>query len=231
MLIHNEHGTRALIYTRVSDEKQVKEGSLSTQEYQVREHCDTYGIEVAHHIRAEGESGWQGDFIHFQEARAFMSAGGADVWIVRDLDRGARNLIMTLELLEQSKEEGWGLVALNIKPKILDPDDIGDWIMVVVMGMQAELYSRNQSAKVKAGMKREAANGTKFGNPKRISDETTDQIVKWSRRGKTTSEICRKLNMTGTPTARGASEWTWQTVDGVLKRHARDNPTRQRRGA
>ena len=70
---------RAVLYLRVSDQRQVDNYSLETQEKACREHCQRNGWKVAAVFREEGESAKTTDRPQLREMlRGYTAQGGTD---------------------------------------------------------------------------------------------------------------------------------------------------------
>ena len=84
---------RAIIYTRVSSNDQVKGTSLEDQETKCRQYCAEKGMEVLKVFREEGESAKTSDRTELLSALEFCrkQKGKVDVFIVVKVDRFARN--------------------------------------------------------------------------------------------------------------------------------------------
>ena len=90
----NHSGARAVIYIRVSTDRQVSEGaSLETQERQCRSMCDQNGWQVVRLFREEGESAKTADRPQLQELLSFCrtSRPRPDYVLIHHVDRWARN--------------------------------------------------------------------------------------------------------------------------------------------
>src|SRR5437868_11505399 len=88
---------KAIIYCRVSSDRQVKEGhGLDGQEIRCRKYADGRGYEVAAVFRDEGISGGVIDRDGMQRMLAFLDAEGRKggyVVVIDDIKRLARDLI------------------------------------------------------------------------------------------------------------------------------------------
>ena len=84
---------KAVIYTRVSSNEQVKGTSLEDQEKKCREYCEVKGIEMLKVFREEGESAKTSDRTEFLRALEFCRIHKKDVtaFVVVKVDRFARN--------------------------------------------------------------------------------------------------------------------------------------------
>src|SRR6266545_1016124 len=85
---------KAIIYCRVSSDRQVREGhGLDGQELRCRKYAEYHGYEVAAVFRDEGVSGGVIDREGMQEMLNFLSARGEEyVVVIDDIKRLARDL-------------------------------------------------------------------------------------------------------------------------------------------
>src|SRR5258708_5722113 len=110
-----EKKLRAIIYCRVSTDKQEQDGaSLDYQEEKCRQYADLHGIEVVL-ILKETKSG----FIHysFRErlslARQYLRDGLADILIVWDLRRLSRNFVHSAMIFEEAEQAGGSIISVS----------------------------------------------------------------------------------------------------------------------
>ena len=84
---------KAIIYTRVSSDEQVKGTSLNDQEARCRRYCSDQGIEVLQVFREEGASAKTIERRMLLEAMEYCrkSRGKVDAFVVWKVDRFARN--------------------------------------------------------------------------------------------------------------------------------------------
>ena len=82
---------KAVLYLRVSDQRQVENYSLETQEKACREYCQRNGWKVAAVFREEGESAKTTDRPQLREMLQWCRPGRADVVLVFRFSRAARN--------------------------------------------------------------------------------------------------------------------------------------------
>ncbi|MCP4200934.1 MAG: recombinase family protein [bacterium] len=91
---------RALIYTRVSSEQQVKNFSLDTQMKRCRHYCETRGIAVAGTFVEEGESARTTERTELKKLLAYCreKKGRIDFVVVYAINRFARDAQQHLAL-------------------------------------------------------------------------------------------------------------------------------------
>jgi site-specific DNA recombinase len=82
----------AILYIRVSDEKQIDNTSLDEQERRGRQYCENHGITLLQIFREEAQTAKLLERPKLQEALKFCSAHKVDCFIVYKLDRLSRNV-------------------------------------------------------------------------------------------------------------------------------------------
>lgn len=105
----NGHNTmpKAVIYTRVSSEKQVREGhGLDGQESRCRGYASERGYEVVAVFRDEGVSGGTIDRDGMRQMIDFLGRGGDNVVLIDDLKRLARDLVGHFTLRQAIRSTG-----------------------------------------------------------------------------------------------------------------------------
>ena len=108
--------TKALIYCRVSTEKQVTEGSgLDSQEHRCREYAESLGLEVVNVFRDEGISGGLFDRPAMKSLIKYLDNNWQNKYLVifDDLKRFARDLEVHIKLKAELKSREAKLRCLN----------------------------------------------------------------------------------------------------------------------
>lgn len=142
---------RAAIYIRVSTDDQVEGYSLDAQERAGRAWATAHGWAVTRVYRDEGRSARTDDVSRrpaFAEMLTDAEAGRFDALIVHKLDRFARNLRLTLELLERLERANVGFVSISESMDFSTP--IGRVILATLAAF-AQYYSDNLSTETKKG--------------------------------------------------------------------------------
>ena len=111
----SEAKPRAVIYIRVSSEKQVDGFSLSAQEKILKKYAADMKMSVVQLFREEGKSAYYTDTRpEFQKMFDFVKAGNADVIITHKFDRFSRmKEADAYQLLEDLKEHDIRLIAVE----------------------------------------------------------------------------------------------------------------------
>ena len=110
--------TKAVIYCRVSSEKQVREGGgLDSQEHRCREYARSLGLKVEQVFKDEGISGGLFDRPAIMSLLKFLDDNWQDKYCVifDDLKRFARDVEVHIKLKSELKAREAGLRCLNYK--------------------------------------------------------------------------------------------------------------------
>lgn len=141
---------KAIIYTRVSSDEQVKGTSLDDQERQCREHCKRNGIEVVALFREEGASAKSVNRREFLKAIEYcrVNRNQIDVFVVFALNRFARNMEDHILVSKTLSEYGTKLVSVS--------ENIGDKpaekFMERMLAAMAEMDNENRKERCSGGM-------------------------------------------------------------------------------
>lgn len=168
---------RAIGYLRVSDPKQSGErhSSLETQEASYYNYCrQNHLIPVA--TFTDVVSGRRDDRKEYQRMLEFVRQGGADVIVVKYLDRFGRN---PKEIMRRY----WELQDLGVEVVTTDEDIREELILLLKAGM-AGAESKRNSERVRANMSAAISKGVHVGRPpyglRRVKDIQGETItVRW----------------------------------------------------
>jgi DNA invertase Pin-like site-specific DNA recombinase len=92
--------------------------------------------------------------------------------------------------------------------------------MAQVIAVFAELERRLIGERTKAALAAKRAQGVRLGRPAVLDPTIVERIVSEHRTGRGWSEIARRLNADGTPTAQGGAKWHPSTVRYVVMSQA-----------
>jgi DNA invertase Pin-like site-specific DNA recombinase len=205
----------AVGYCRVSTADQVESGAgLEHQRQRIAQEANHRGWTLLETYVDGGLSG--GSMVGrdgLAQALADVSQRRADVLIVEKLDRLSRSLLDFANLMEQSRREGWSLVALDLG---LDTSTAQGEMMAAVLATFAQFERRLISQRTIAGMAVKKAQGVKMGRPQTLQDDVYARIVELQRAGLNYQKIADHLNDAGVPTSRGGS-WHAGTIFKILK--------------
>ena len=239
-----QSGLRARLYSRVSSEEQVDGYSLDAQLRAAEGFCQARGWTLEREYREEGKSAWTDDVAarpDFTSMLADAEAGLFSILIVHRLDRLARNVRVTLEVLQRLDAAGVSFVSINENMDFTTP--IGK-VVLTTLAAFAEYYSANLSAETRKGKAERKAqdlyNGVlPFGVTKAEDGiPVLDSTPRWrtpdgtslvpangvrlafelAADGKTHREIARALNLAGYRTTgnRGENAFTRDSVRVIL---------------
>ena len=152
---------RALIYLRVSTERQARRGgsaegfSIPAQRSACHRKAEALGAEVVDEYTDAGESARSADRDGLQAMLSRLQLGDVDYVIVHKLDRLARNRRDDVEIAFQIKQSGAQLISCT---ENIDETPSGVLLHSIMAGI-AEFYSKNLGAEVKKGLHQKARNG------------------------------------------------------------------------
>ena len=210
--------TRCVSYLRVSTDEQTVSGlGLEAQEDAIRRGAQLRGYSVvatfsdlatSGSVPPEGRPGLTG-------ALAAVQAGAGTLMVAK-LDRLSRSLLDFAGLMERSRREGWGLVALDLGVDTATPQ--GE-MMANVMATFAQFERRliGQRTRDALAIKRaQAAQGHRLGRPLELPEVTRRRVVQLRAAGLSMDAVAHALTTEGVPTARGG-RWARGTVLAVLR--------------
>lgn len=209
------NGPTAVVYCRVSTDRQAKSGlGLEAQEAAGR--------------RIAAEKGWQAEVVvdagvsgrvapddrpALGPALQGLKAGRFCALITSTIDRLSRKTRHSLDLAERSQDEGWELVVGGI-PDIRTPTG---YFHSTVMAAVAQLERQTMGQRISDALQAKKARGQRLGCPVQTPDRIRAYIERLHRQGESASAIARRLNEAGVPTVRGGRKWWPSTVKGVLR--------------
>jgi DNA invertase Pin-like site-specific DNA recombinase len=209
----------SILYGRVSTDEQVKEGhSIETQGEDLAAFAQLKRHSRTLHLSDEGASARTTNRPKLQFALSLLAAGEYDVLVVTHLDRLSRSLRDVIDIIEQSKREGWSIVFLDIDGQQVDTGSAFGMFMIHVLAAVAQLKSDDTSERTKIGLAKAKANGKVLGPQERVDKFTIKLILQLWRKGNNLSEIARELDARGVATPRHKPQWCHETIRGVLMR-------------
>src|ERR1039457_3669974 len=149
---------RAVGYVRVSDPHQSGErhSSLETQEASYLKYCTLHGYSPVTTF-IDIVSGRRDDRKEYQRMVEFVMQGGADVVVVKFLDRFGRNPREILRRYWELQEHGVSVVAAD--------ENIQEELMLLLKAGMAGAESRRNSERVRANMGSAIKKGVHVGRP------------------------------------------------------------------
>jgi len=207
-------GERVIGYVRVSTEDQGLDGAGSeAQRRAIRDECDRRGWQLVR-IEEDCKSGkTTANRPGLEAALDACRAGEVSGVIVSKLDRLSRSLPDFARLLEEAKDRGYNVVALDLGVDLSTP--AGEFL-ANVMASAAQWERRIIGQRVKDALAEKRAQGVRLGRPDSIDAKLAARIRMQRRRGWTLQRICDGLNRDGVPTARGGTEWRPTSLRAVL---------------
>src|SRR5918994_7246857 len=115
MINRSGHGpNRAILYSRVSTDEQVRSGySLAQQLQALRDYAAQEGYEVLEEVQDAGQSGASLERPGMDRVRDLVASGGVSVVLAQDRDRFAREPAYHYLLRREFEEHGTQIRALN----------------------------------------------------------------------------------------------------------------------
>src|SRR3989454_2258717 len=189
-------------YVRVSTDEQAVSGlSLEAQEAEIRAWAGARGYRV---VATYSDLGISGSVA--PEARAGLTAAltavraGAGTLMVAKLDRLSRSLLDFAGLMESSRREGWGLVALDLGVDTATPQ--GE-MMANVMATFAQFERRLIGQRTRDALAVKRAQGQRLGRPLELPEASRRRVVELRAAGLTKAAGAEGPTPRGGPTARG----------------------------
>ena len=144
------------MYVRVSTDEQVEHGySLDAQERACRDYATSRGWTVQR-FADEAISGCRSNRPGLLALRAAITAGQVKGIIVHKLDRLARDLHLSTDIIKQCQKHDAIFISISEQ---LDFSTPMGWAMFQIAGVFNELYSRNLSFETKKGRREKARQG------------------------------------------------------------------------
>ncbi len=144
-----------IVYVRVSDERQVENLSLGTQEKACREWCERNGVEILRVFREEGASAKSTDRPVFRAAIEFALTAKPDFFVVYNVSRFARNRVDYVTTSAALKRAG---TTIRSATEPIADDALGQLVEDVLASIAA-FDNRAKSERTRAGMKAKISAG------------------------------------------------------------------------
>jgi len=230
---------RAVIYCRVSSEKQDVDLSISAQLKALREYALRNGYEIVREFVDEGETGRTSQRPAFREmiAMAKHRPKPFDIILVWKYSRFARNRHDSIAFKTMLRQRGIQVVSIT---EPVEDTPIG-WLIEGIIESLDEFYSANLGEEVRRGMRESASRGfyvsprapygyrkikVRDGSKERFSLQPDPQEAEVVRRifamaleGKGLMEIAKELNHEGIASPRGRG-WCKTSLHLILNNEA-----------
>jgi DNA invertase Pin-like site-specific DNA recombinase len=204
-------------YVRVSTDEQADSGlGIDAQRAAIEAECARKGWEL---IAIHEDAGYSAKNLRrpaMMTALDALSAGEAGALVVAKLDRATRSTIDAASLLARAEREGWAFVALDLGVDTTTPT--GE-LVASIMAATAQWERRAIGARTREALAAKAAQGVRLGRPTVVPKRVTSRILAARRGGAGWSEIARRLNEAGVPTAHGGARWHPSTVRAIALAH------------
>jgi DNA invertase Pin-like site-specific DNA recombinase len=128
-----------------------------------------------------------------------VEGGEAAALLVAKLDRLSRSLLDFAGLMERSRRNGWGIVALDLG---VDTSTPAGEMMATVLATFAQFERRLIGQRTKDALAVKRAQGVRLGRPREVPVEVVERIRELHRAGYRVAQIARILNAEGMPTPR-----------------------------
>ena len=187
-------------YIRVSTQEQAKDGySLYAQRERIENYCKVYDYELIE-LKEESQSAKDSKRPQLQDALNRILNGEADGLLVCKLDRFARNLKDTVNIIDKLHQKQKYLISID---ESIDTRNSISTLLVGMLGSFAQFENDRRAERIQAGIneKRKLTGLQKIGgktsklNPKPITLEETEQWFSLYKQGvgvrKIAAEFCR----------------------------------------
>lgn len=203
---------RAIGYVRVSTREQAENGgSLDAQRATLEHEASRRGW----HLRIIEDAGASGKDLKrpgLALALRLLEVGNADVLVAAKLDRLSRSVLDFANLVERSRRQGWGLVALDVGADTSTPQ--GE-MLVNVMVAFAQYERRLIGQRTRDGLAVKKAQGVRLGRPPALPAWVRSRIMRERADGLSFRRIADRLNADGVPTGHGGRAWHASTVRAI----------------
>jgi DNA invertase Pin-like site-specific DNA recombinase len=198
-------------YLRVSTQEQGASGlGLLAQREAIQSEADRRGWDEVEWFEEVTGNGRPGPARH----RAIGQLGKTDVLVVAKLDRLSRSLADFVVLMEEARDAGWKLVALDLGLDLTTP---GGEVLANVLAAFAQYERRLIGERTKAALAQAQARGVRLGAKPTVPDEIRSWIAEQREAGLSYGQIAGLLTEAKVPTASGADVWSKSSVLSVVK--------------
>jgi DNA invertase Pin-like site-specific DNA recombinase len=190
---------RVIGYIRVSTNEQALSVEAQRQRLELEAELRGWSIKF---IVDEGVSGARApsERIGLSEAMGMLASGEANAIAVTKLDRIARSLADISRLLELSKEQEWGLIALDLGVDTSTPEG---QLIVGILGAIAQWERARIQERITEALAIAKQNGKTLGRPPRYGAETAERVREMREAGATWEAISLTLAAAGVRTRSG----------------------------
>lgn len=154
---------RAIIYTRVSSDRNRQGRSVAEQEAECRAQCERNGWDVAEVVCDNDRSASRHakkDRPGWRRVRGLLEAGKADVLVTWEASRAQRDLSAYVELRSICREAG---VRWSYSGRVHDLDDVNDSFAAGLDALVAEREAEETRRRIQRAMRANASKGRPHG--------------------------------------------------------------------
>jgi site-specific DNA recombinase len=172
-------------YIRVSTKQQKQEGSHERQRDRLEDWADRndHDLDIYQDIAISGQSD---DRPAYEEMMAAVKAGGYGAVAVRELSRFGRSLQQVLGDIETLDEHDVEFISIS---ESFDTSSAMGTAMLQMIGVFNEFWANLARERAKEMVERRKAEGKPVGRPRKVDDDTLEQIREWDDAGLSYSDI------------------------------------------
>ena len=222
---------RAVGYVRISkadrDQTEAQQRlSLRQQEHTIRQACEAKGWELLRVVEDFALSGNDATRPGFAEVTEAITAGTADVVVVRHVDRLYRKGWRLLQLVDPVEEGGMGWNVYSVE-QAFDTSEPEGWFAFAQFALFGDFERRLTRKRTKLALAQLRKEGKHTGRPSLIPVEVEDRIAELHGSGMSASAVARLLASEGIPrpvkddrtgSVREATTWTYEHVLAAVRR-------------
>ena len=228
---------RTALYARVSSQRQEREKTIGSQLDALRRYASDNGLELVEEFTDEGYSGARLDRPGLDRMRDAAEHGGFELLLTYCSDRLARKFVLQALILEEMEQFGVKVIFLEGGAA----DDPQSKLMHQITGAVAEFERAKITERYRRGKLYRARRGEivspdvpygyrriprRDGIAAHAEIEPAEAIVvrriyhDYVEHGLTVRQIAKRLTLERIPTPGGAGQWSWSTVDRMLREEA-----------
>jgi site-specific DNA recombinase len=172
-------------YIRVSTKQQKQEGSHERQRDRLEDWADRndHDLDIYQDIAISGQSD---DRPAYEEMMAAVKGGGYGAVAVRELSRFGRSLQQVLGDIETLDEHDVEFISIS---ESFDTSSAMGTAMLQMIGVFNEFWANLARERAKEMVERRKAEGKPVGRPRKVDDDTLEQIREWDDAGLSYSDI------------------------------------------
>jgi len=228
---------RTALYARVSSQRQEREKTIGSQLEALRRYASDNALELVEEFTDEGYSGARLDRPGLDRMRDQAEHGGFELLLTYCSDRLARKFVLQALILEEMEQFGVKVIFLEGGAA----DDPQAKLMHQITGAVAEFERAKITERYRRGKLYRARRGEivspdvpygyrriprRDGIAAHAEIEPAEAIVvrriydDYVQHGLSVRQIAKTLTLERIPTPGGAGQWSWSTVDRILREEA-----------